>query len=206
MEVLSLFRPGTRASLHLVRCNLLFIMQLAYVCSIVGTSSPAGAASTPASTPSRNMRAFGSATSSKSTNTSLWYEKMWGPFLNFDVDGKLLHLVSLPSFNSHQALVPIFDASTHPFTFGKGNFTELASLPRYKKYGDPKPADLPKDSIVSVFFSINTYESTRFPPLGDDQGQSSDKPNTEPSTSTVLSLNLQFVVYHGEIPPFDDED
>jgi len=152
------------------------------------------------------MRAFGSSGSSASAKTpSLWFEKVWGPFLNFDVDGQWLDVVSLLLFNSHLASVPIFDASGSPFLFAKDDFTDLISLPRYKKYGDRKPADLPRDSIVSVFYTMNTYESTRFPPLPPLGDATASADAQKGGTSTVLSLNMQFVVYHGEIP-YDGED
>jgi len=125
--------------------------------------------------------------------------------------------------------VPIYDACTHPFMFSREDFVGLTSLPRFKKYGDPKHADLPPNALVTVFFTLNTYTSTRAPPTpsthntisarSDGQASiasgSSRRDNTlSPTrgastrsdnigTSQVLSLNLQFLLYHGLIP---DED
>jgi hypothetical protein len=109
--------------------------------------------------------------------------------------------------------------------FSDEDFAGLPSLPRYKKYGDPKHADLPPNALVTVFFTLNTYTSTRAPHtpsmvkmLGrsDDQapvvsgssspvkGSSALSDNTSKvGTSLVLSPNLQFLLYHGLIP--DDE-
>src|ERR1700678_4626449 len=124
--------------------------------------------------------------------------------------------------------VPIYDACTHPFMFSREDFVGLTSLPRFKKYGDPKQADLPPNALVTVFFSLNTYTSTRAPPTpsshkmsarGDSQapvasgssrrdntyspakGNSAQSDNASKiGSSQVLSPNLQFLIYHGLIP------
>ena len=105
--------------------------------------------------------------------------------------------------------------------FSKDDFVNIPSLPRFKKHGDPKNADLPPNALVTVFFSLNSYTSTRAPPTpsmlrtsaqSDDQGPvasgSSRRENSaaytpDNSSSLVLSLNLQFMLYHGLIPDDD---
>ena len=95
--------------------------------------------------------------------------------------------------------------------FTKDDFSALTSLPRYKKMGDPKHADLPPNALVSVFFTMNTYASTRVPPTP-SSSRSSKQSEGEPQTpggtskaaSQVLSLNLQFLVYHGEMLEAED--
>lgn len=99
--------------------------------------------------------------------------------------------------------------------FTKDDFAALPSFPRYKKVGDPKNADVPANGLVSVFFGMNTYSSTRVPPTPGSSSRSYQ--NTDPQTpgssfhndkasSQVLSLNLQFVVYHGQVPEPDEDD
>ena len=128
--------------------------------------------------------------------------------------------------------VPIYDARTNPFMFSRDDFVGLPSLPHFKKYGDPKRADLPPNALVTVFFTSNTYASTRAPPTPStfknisawSDGQvpiastSSHRDNSlSPvkggftqsgnasnfGSSQVLSLNLQFLLYHGQIPEDD---
>ena len=101
--------------------------------------------------------------------------------------------------------------------FTKDDFAALTSFPRYKREGDRKYAELPVNGLVSVFFGINTYTSTCVPPT---PGSSSRYyQNNEPqspvaggsssqndkASSQVLSLNLQFVIYHGQVPEPDDD-
>lgn len=96
--------------------------------------------------------------------------------------------------------------------FTKKDFSALTSLPRYKKEGDPKLADLSPNALVSVFFTMNTYTSTRVPPTP-SASRSSRQPEGDPQTpggtskaaSQILSLNLQFLVYHGEMPEADED-
>ena len=128
--------------------------------------------------------------------------------------------------------VPIYDARSLPFSYLKEDFIRLPSLPLYKKHGDRKQADLPPNALVTVFFSLNAYTSTRAPPTpsshkmsarGDSQapvasgssrrdntyspakGNSAQSDNASKiGSSQVLSPNLQFLIYHGLIPEDDD--
>jgi hypothetical protein len=102
--------------------------------------------------------------------------------------------------------------------FQKDDFAYLQSLPRYKKAGDRKPADLPLNALVTVFFTMSTYSKTRPPPTpgtnyqpagprtpgpASSSGQGDDH---VPSTSSqTLSLNVQFVVYHGQADDSEDD-
>ncbi|KAF8803154.1 hypothetical protein BYT27DRAFT_7260466 [Phlegmacium glaucopus] len=149
----------------------------------------------------RNMKAFGS--SAAAPPATLWYEKNFPPFIDYDQD------------------IPIYDAQLKPFMFTKADFVALPSLPRYKKAGDPKLADLSPNSLVSVFFTMNTYMSSRVSPTptpssssrsrhGDPQtpggsSSSSRSDSTSKVPSQVLSLNLQFLIYHGEMPDVDED-
>jgi hypothetical protein len=126
--------------------------------------------------------------------------------------------------------VPIYDAEARPFVFSKEDFVGLPLLPRFKKHGDPKQADLPPNALVTVFFTLNTYTSTRAPPTpsslkmtsrGNDwapvasgssqhddtyssaKGTSARSDSSNFGTSQVLSTNLQFLLYHGLIPEDD---
>ena len=87
--------------------------------------------------------------------------------------------------------VPIYDASQKPFLFRREDFIGMPSLPLYKKYG--KIADLPVDSIVSVFFAMSSYPKRTV---------SSSPASLRPSASfnDILSLNIHFVIYYGVIP------
>ena len=121
-------------------------------------------------------------------------------------------------------LVPIYDAHSRSFMFTKEDFVGLPSFPRFKKPGDPKLADLPPNALVTVFFTMNTYLSTRAPPTPSSikapvassssqnntsaKGSSTraDDPFVSSSSSTqVLSPNLQFLLYHGMIPDEADD-
>lgn len=84
--------------------------------------------------------------------------------------------------------VPIYDASKTPFLFEREDFIGLPSLPLYKRSG--RVADLPVDSIVSVFFSMSSYTPKK------NSGSSS-------SGASSMSMNIQFVVYYGTIPRDD---
>lgn len=104
--------------------------------------------------------------------------------------------------------VPIYDAHSDPFLFSKEDFVRLPSLPQYKKFGDPKHADLPPNALVTVFFTLNTYASTRAPPTPgssrrDDPVAHSSQSDNRTGSSHVLSPNLQFLLYHGLIPEDD---
>ena len=112
--------------------------------------------------------------------------------------------------------VPIYDASTRPFLFTKEDFTALPSFPRYKKAGDRKYADVPVNGLVSVFFGMNTYMSARVPPTPGSSSRSHHDPqtpgasgsssNNDKSSSQVLSLNLQFLIYHGQVLEAEEDD
>lgn len=69
----------------------------------------------------------------------------------------------------------------------------MPSLPLYKKSG--KIADLPVDSIVSVFFAMSSY-AKRTP-------GSSLTPANGASFNDILSLNLHYVIFYGVIPRDD---
>jgi len=100
--------------------------------------------------------------------------------------------------------------------FTKEDFAALPSFPRYKREGDPKIAEVPPNGLVSVFFGMNTYASTRVPATPGSSSRSnepqtpvrfaggSSSHNDTKSSSQVLSLNLQFVVYHGQVPEPDE--
>jgi len=66
----------------------------------------------------------------------------------------------------------------------------MPSLPLYKKHG--RITDLPVDSVVSVFFAMSSYPK-RTP-------GSSATPSGSASFKDVLSLNIHYVIYYGEIP------
>ena len=69
----------------------------------------------------------------------------------------------------------------------------MPSLPQYKRSG--KIADLPVDSVVSVFFSMSSY-AKKIP-------GSSTTSSGGASFNDVLSLNIQYVIYYGTIPRDD---
>jgi hypothetical protein len=173
----------------------------------------------------RNMKAFGSF--ANAPPAPLWFDKQFPPFVNFDQESMysrflhLLHSANLAYFSP----VPIYDAHSHPFVFSKEDFVHLPSLPRYKKHGDPKHGDLPPNALVTVFFSLNTYASTRPPPTPSSVKVSARSESQAPSRHdntfspgqgssarggdaagcgiSHLSLNLQFILYHGLIPDDD---
>jgi hypothetical protein len=86
--------------------------------------------------------------------------------------------------------VPIYDASRKPFTFDRDGFVGMPSLPLYKRSG--RVADLPVDSLVSVFFAMSSY-AKRTP-------GSSSTSSSSASFNDVLSLNIHYVIYYGVIP------
>lgn len=65
----------------------------------------------------------------------------------------------------------------------------MPSLPLYKRSG--KIADLPVDSLVSVFFAMSSY-AKRIP--------GSSTQTSSASFNDILSLNIHFVIYYGVIP------
>ncbi|KAF8148180.1 hypothetical protein B0H34DRAFT_803025 [Crassisporium funariophilum] len=153
----------------------------------------------------RNIKASGS--SASAPPAALWYEKNFPPFVDYNQD------------------IPIYDAQSQPFMFTKDDFATLPLLPHYKNLGNPKNADLPANGLVSVFFSMITYASARVPPTPGSSSRLANDPQTPVATgsssrsnassrsdsnfkvpSQVLSLNLQFVVYHGQVPGPDDND
>ena len=115
--------------------------------------------------------------------------------------------------------------------YTKNDFVELPSLPRYKKFGDPKLGDPPPNALVTVFFTMNTYISSRTPPTpralktstqygsqtpiasGSSSHGNNSTPAKQSSTQSdntprsgptqVLSPNLQFLIFHGLIPEDD---
>jgi hypothetical protein len=102
--------------------------------------------------------------------------------------------------------------------FTQDDFAALPSFPRYKREGDRKNAEVPANGLVSVFFGTNTYASARVPPTPGSSSRShqnndpqtpvaggSSLKNDKPS-SLVLSLNLHFVIYHGQAPEPDEDD
>lgn len=91
--------------------------------------------------------------------------------------------------NNFFFVVPIYDASKKSFLFEREDFIGLPSLPLYKRFG--KVADLPVDSLVSVFFSMSSYAK---------KTQGSSVTSSGASFNDVLSMNIQFVVYYGIIP------
>jgi hypothetical protein len=78
----------------------------------------------------------------------------------------------------------------------------MQGLPRYRKYGVRSQSDLPHQSLVSVFFTLNTYPKDYSSYGGADSGFSGPSP-LPTNTNSVLSFNLHSVVYYGVIP--DDE-
>jgi hypothetical protein len=101
--------------------------------------------------------------------------------------------------------------------FEKDDFASLQSLPRYKKAGDRKLADLPLSALVTVFFTMNAYSKSRPPPTpstnhqpagprtpgpASTSGQGDD--HVASTSSQTLSLNVQFVVYHGQADDSED--
>jgi hypothetical protein len=66
----------------------------------------------------------------------------------------------------------------------------MPSLPLYKRSG--RIADLPVDSLVSVFFAMSSY-AKRAP-------GSSSTSSSGASFNDVLSLNIHYVIYYGVIP------
>jgi len=65
----------------------------------------------------------------------------------------------------------------------------MPALPLYKRSG--KIADLPVDSVVSVFFAMSSY-AKRTP--------GSSTSTSSASFNDILSLNIHFIIYYGVIP------
>ena len=128
---------------------------------------------------------------------------------------QMSHLLCLYSLYYWMS-VPIYGASTRHFLFRKEDFAALPSFPRYKKEGDRKYADVPVNGLVSIFFGMNTYMSARVPPTPGSSSRSHHDPqtpgasgsssNNEKSSSQVLSLNLQFIIYHGQVLEAEEDD
>ena len=70
--------------------------------------------------------------------------------------------------------MPIYDLRGSSFSFQRDDFDRLRSLPQFKVDGVLK--DLPGDSLVTVAHTVNSF-------VGDGR--------------KVLSLNVQFVLFHG---------
>ena len=95
--------------------------------------------------------------------------------------------------------VPIYDASKNGFLFGQKDFVSMPSLPLYRNKISGKISDLPVDSIVSVFFAMSSYTTSKKVP-----GSSSAMSSSGASSNDVLSLNIHFVVFYGVIPRHAD--
>ena len=177
----------------------------------------------------RNMKAFRSF--ANAPPAALWFDKQFPPFVNFDQESACsrLFFISLDLLFNCFSPVPIYDACSRHFMFSDKDLAGLPLLPHYKKHHDPKHADLPPNALVTVFFTLNTYTSTHAPPIpsvklarSNDQapvvGSSSRRDGTYSpvkgsyvqsdgtskfSMSQVLSPNLQFLLYHGQIPDDD---
>ena len=115
-----------------------------------------GAASSTSSavptTPQKNLKAFAS---SCPTSSALWFERSSPHVLT-----SLMTLSAFKRLAMHYLLlkkVPIYNASKQPFLFQQDNFASMQGLPCYKKYGVKSWSDLPHQSLVSVFFTLNTY-------------------------------------------------
>ena len=80
----------------------------------------------------------------------------------------------------------------------------MQSLPRYQKWGVRSQSDLPHQSLITVFFTLNTYPKdygSSVPPqhgMGGVDGTSTTSMPT--SQDSMLSFNLHSVVYYGVIP------
>lgn len=165
----------------------------------LGTSS---VPSTPAAaTPKKNLKAFAS---SHTRSSTLWFDRKQPSCLNFTDDSKSF-VFSWSCMASISFKVPIYDASENPFLFTRDDFVSMQSLPRYRKYGVRSPSDLPHQSLVSVFFTLNTYPkdygssaSSQYGTGGADGGLSAAPIPT--NQNSVLSFNLHSVVYYGVIP------
>ena len=196
---------GVKAFLLLVR--LIFVPFDAFLMmSFIDTST------TRVQNSKRNMKAFGSC--ENAPPAAICFDKQFPPFINFDEESMwtLFILIFFGLSDFFPISVPIYDARSHPFEFSKKDFVGLPSLPRYKKHGDPKLADLPPNALVTVFFSLNTYTSSRAPPTPSTHKMMSWSDNRPPvasssahsddnsargsnshiGTSQVLSTNLQF--------------
>lgn len=81
--------------------------------------------------------------------------------------------------NFHQFfLVPVYDIRKHEFKFSTKDFASLSSLPLYRN----GISDLPINSAVTVGYTANTYAYIQA---------------DAPAKSLALSLNVQFVLFHG---------
>ncbi|KDR71685.1 hypothetical protein GALMADRAFT_143490 [Galerina marginata CBS 339.88] len=75
--------------------------------------------------------------------------------------------------------VPIYDVRESAFNFNKDEFDALQQFPLYRTRGSrPAPKDLPVNALVTVAHTIGSFN-------GDGR--------------TLLSLNVQFVLYHGDL-------
>ena len=86
--------------------------------------------------------------------------------------------------------------------FTKEDFAALLLFPCYKWEGDQKYTKVPANSLVSVFFGMNTYASNHVPPTPGFSTRSyqNNNPQTpvasgsssqnDKASSHVLSLNL----------------
>lgn len=75
----------------------------------------------------------------------------------------------------------------------------MQGLPRYKKYGVRSWSDLLHQSLVSVFFTLNTYPKDYSSSSGADTGTSAP-PAAPTNDNSVLLFNLHSIVYYGVIP------
>ena len=95
--------------------------------------------------------------------------------MNFFFGGEFCH--SVLCFT-----VPIYDLRGSSFSFTKDDFDRLRSLPQFAIKGVPK--DLPVNSLVTVAHTVNSFS-------GDGR--------------RILSLNVQFVLFHGFLDISQDE-
>lgn len=80
----------------------------------------------------------------------------------------------------------------------------MQSLPRYRKYGVRSLSDLPHQSLVSVFFTLNTYPKDYSSSAPSQHATGADgvfsAAPIPTNQNSVLSFNLHSVVYYGVIP------
>ena len=81
----------------------------------------------------------------------------------------------------------------------------MQSLPRFRKHGVKNLSDLPHQSLVTVFFTLNTYpkdyNSSAPSQYGTGADGLSDQAAPIPTNQdSVLSFNLHSVMYYGVIP------
>ncbi|PPR03027.1 hypothetical protein CVT24_012290 [Panaeolus cyanescens] len=88
--------------------------------------------------------------------------------------------------------IPIYDATQAGFAFDEEAFANLKSLPRYPHNLPNENLDAPTESIVAVAFTSSMYGAPSNPAAAD-------------VFVPLLTLNVQFVVVLGELPPESEE-